>query len=336
MDKVGIGVIGLGNTGLANVRIAKRHPRCSFVAGADLLPERVERAKAEFGLDWGSTDYHDLLAREDVHIVCVNTPDHLHAEPFVDALKAGKHVFVEKPMADNIEDLRKMVEAASEADTKTLVGHILRFNPLIREVKRLIGEGELGQVFYMEADYIHDLRCQADPERFNPAIGMNWWLQREHPMIGGGCHQIDYLRWFIEDNVAEVQAYSNHMAFPEMKEDDCNVAILRFKGGCIAKVAAVYGPVGPRPAADKLAVYGTKATIMGEMICRDEKEGFVPLGVSWRSGHPFDPQLDHFIRCVLDGEKPITDARDGANSAAAAICAALAAKTGGPVRVPEF
>jgi len=334
--KLGVGIIGLGHNGEAHLRAYQTNPFTEVIAVCDLSEEKVRKIKKIYGIKYGYTDYQKMLIRKDIQVVSVNTSDHLHAKPFIHSLEAGKHTFVEKPMADTILDLRKMVEAADKnPHLKTMIGQILRFNPLFKKIKEFIRKGTLGEIFYLEGDYIHNLKCQADKERYNEKIGMNWWLEKELPMVGGGCHPLDLLRWFA-GGVVEVQAYSNRIAFPQMKNDDAVVAIFKFENSCLGKVTALYGPVSPYAYANNIAVYGTKGTILRDTICLDEKEGFTKIEVPYSRGHPYEPEVNHFIECILKDKKPLVDAREGARTAAAAITINKALKEKKSIPIPEF
>ena len=156
-------------------------------------------------------------------------------------------------------------------------------------------------------------------------------------MVGGGSHPLDILRWLVEERVVEAKAFSNHVAFPQMKHDDCVVAIYRFEGGCIAKVAAAFGCVHPYAEFNHLTVYGTKGSVNRGRACFEgEPEELRPLSAEHVKGHPFDPQTDHFLRCIVDDRQPLVDAVEGANSAAPTIIATEAAKTDTALKVPLF
>ena len=334
--KLGVGIIGLGHNGEAHLKAYQANPFTEVIAVCDFSKEKVEKIKEKHRIKYGYTDYQ-ILKRDDIQITSVNTSDHLHAEPFIRSLEAGKHTFVEKPMADNISDLKKMVAASDKnPHLKTLVGHILRFNPLFIEIKKIIEKGILGKIFYLEGDYIHNLKYQADKERYNKQIKMNWYLEKELPMVGGGCHPLDLLRWFVQDEPVEVQAYSNRITFQEMKNDSSVVAIFKFKNGVIGKVTALYEPVAPYAYANNIAVYGTKGTIIKDMICLDERKGFTKIKTTYLREHPYEPEVNHFIDCILKDKKPLIDAREGARSAAAVITVSEALKEKRFTAIPQF
>lgn len=339
MGDVRVGVVGLGGNGRALVRGYAMTELCDLVAVCDLDPERAQAAAEEGDVPARYTDLQEMLDHEELDALSVHTPDHLHADPFIMGLEAGCHVLVEKPMGNTIQDLERMTGAARGSDRKTLVGHILRFNPVYAEVHRRCANGELGEIFYLEADYFHRLVRQAAPERINPYIGgINWWLEHEKPIVGAGAHQFDLLRWYADSHAVEVCGYGNCIAFPEMKHNDCMCAVFKLASGAVAKVGAAYGVVGPRPDWLNLEVYGTEGTIRGgQLITGDETDPTVEDLTVEYSGHPFEPEIEHFLRCIIDDTEPLMNAFEGANSAAPTIMAAESIAAGGePMEVPYF
>ncbi len=339
MQVAKVAVVGLGHNGCAWVRGYQESARAEVVGLCDLWPERLSAASeiAPQARVFSSLD--EMLTVVAPEVLSVHTPDHLHAEPFIAGLQAGCHVMVEKPFGNSLQDIERMVEAARRSDRKTQVGHILRFNPLYAELARACGAGELGEIFYMEADYIHNLFGQADPERINAYIGNeNWYLRHELPIVGGGVHQLDLLRSFCGSDVVEVDGFGNSIAFPQMEHNDCMVAIFRFAGGACAKVAALYGPVGDRPAFSNLAIYGTRGTFRGGKLMLGqghdvETRDLADLEIA---GHPYDPQIEHFLDCIEQDRPTLVDAFSGANSAVATVCAAEAIAEGQRMTVPVY
>ncbi len=339
MADLRVGVVGLGGNGRAFVRGYAMSELCDLVAVCALDPERAAAAADEGAVPGRYASLAEMLEREELDALSVHTPDHLHADPFVMGLEAGCNVLVEKPMGNTIEDLERMTEAARASDRKTLVGHILRFNPFYAEVHRRCAAGELGEIFCLTADYFHNLIRQAAPERTNPYIGdINWWLEHEKPIVGGGAHQFDLLRWYADSHCVEVCGYGNSIAFPQMRHHDCMCAIFKLASGAVAKVGAAYGVVGPRPELLNLEGYGTEGTIRGgKLITGDEHEPDVEDLCVEYSGHPFEPEIEHFLRCIIDDAQPLVDAFGGANSAAPTIMAAESIAAGGrPMEVPYF
>lgn len=339
MAALTVAIVGMGHNGRAWAEAYERNSRAEVVALCDLSAQRLGEALVAHPQAKGYANLGELLERERPHVLSIHTPDHLHAGPFVQGLEAGCHVLCEKPMANSMGDLVRMVEAARRSDRKTHIGQVLRFNPLFAEVKRLCEEGVLGEIFYLEADYIHNLLYQGDDSRINPAIGnINWYLEHEIPIVGGGVHQLDLLRWFVGQPITHTCGFGNSIAFRAMKNPDCMVALFHFAGGAVAKVAALYGPVGPRPPHANLAIYGTRGTIRGGqlMVGKVHDVQVRDLSALDIAGHPYDPQVEYFLDCIQEDRPSEVDALEGARSAAAALAAAEAIRTGEMVEVEQF
>jgi len=339
MRKVNVGVVGLGGNGRAFVKGYLNSDQAVLAAVCDMWDDRVTMTRELTGYDGQVFDDLDaMLARGDIEAVSVHTSDHQHAEPFVKALEAGKHVLVEKPMGNTLEDLDRMTGAACAAPgCRTMVGQILRFNPCFRRVRELCQAGTLGRIFYMEADYVHSLFQQGDPARINPHTGINWYLEKEIPLVGGGVHAFDLLRWFSGANAVEVKGACNRVAFPGMKSADCQVALFTMSDGSIAKTTAAYGVVGQRPDFNNLVIHGTEGTIRNGKLLKGRHGHFTDEDVAVEyGGHPFEPEMEHFLDCIINDKPTLVDAFDGANSAAACIVGAQAAATGATLPVPEY
>jgi predicted dehydrogenase len=338
MDQVRVGLVGLGGNGRGFVRGYQQSEKAELVCVCDLLEERRAAVQAEAGVERTYANLVEMLEQEEFDLLSVHTSDHLHAEPFVLGLEAGRHVFVEKPMGNMMEDLDRMTEAARASDRKTMVGQILRFNPYFARIKELCANGDLGELFYLEGDYIHHLLGQGAPERFNPAIGMNWYLEREIPLVGGGIHPFDLLRWYADSTVVEVEGMANAIAFPAMKNPDCQVALFRLKSGALCKTAACYGPVGPMALYYNVTVYGTRGTVRNGTLWQGEGHDAptTDLSALYHQGHPYNPEIEHTLECLLEDQPTLVDAFEGANSTAPVILAARSAEWGRPLEVPEY
>jgi UDP-N-acetylglucosamine 3-dehydrogenase len=327
MKQINVGVIGLGSNGRSFCDRYMTNSRTKLVAICDVDNERLTTCIEKYKVR-GYSDY-DILNNRDMDLISIHTPDHLHKEAFVRAVESKHHVFVEKPMADTEKDLREMVSVAEQHPGKVYaVGHILRFDKYFSLIKKWIDSGILGDIFYMECDYIHDLRMQQHME--------NWKISKEIPMLGGGCHPLDLLRWYAGD-VDEVMSLSNHIAYPEMREDASMVSIFTFKSGCIGKVTSLYGNVGPSPHSYNLSVYGTKGTIVRDKVSFDGMEQeWMELPVDFDKTHDFMTEIDHLADCIFNKTEALVSPREGAKSSLAGLYAVLSAKEKKLIKVPEI
>nr|MDD6335424.1 Gfo/Idh/MocA family oxidoreductase [bacterium] len=192
---VRVGIIGCG--GIAN---GKHMPSLAQIEGVemvafcDLIPERAEKAKAEYGTPDAQvfTDYKELLKLDldSVHVCCPNV---CHAPITIDALHAGKHVMCEKPMATTYAEAKAMCEAAKETGKSLTIGYQSRYRADSQYLKKLIDEGELGEIYYAKAPAIR--------RRGVPTWGV--FLDEEKqgggPLIDIGTHALDLTLWMMNN-----------------------------------------------------------------------------------------------------------------------------------------
>ena len=330
MEKLRVGIYGTGLAGFLQVRSLGNCARAEVTAVCGHTKERTEKFAAEHGIEYRVNDYERFLNEAPVDAVFVSTPDHLHADNAIAALAAGKHVLCEKPMCTTIADARRIVAAADAADTVFMAGQVVRFTRNGQKLHEMCAAGELGELFFVEGDYVHNVaHLLGGTWRDDPA-------RPQGPFLGGGCHPLDLMRWIAGD-VEEVHAYSNHIALPSHPTDDCFVAIMKFARGCLGKV--LVSIACKRPYALNMAAYGTEATIVNDRLflgIPEDGADFRPLGappVRESDAAFFDVEMEHFTACVLDGETPLIDARDGARTVSACLAAERSLETGRPEKV---
>lgn len=160
-DKIRFATIGMGIQGNFDTQAALKAGGTEFVAAADLYSGRLTRVKEVFGKDIFTTrDYREILQRKDIDAVLVVTPDHWHDRITIDALKAGKHVYCEKPMVNRIEKGKGVIDAWKKSGKTMQVGSQRISGSAFEEARKLISAGEIGNINFVEATY----------DRFN-AIG---------------------------------------------------------------------------------------------------------------------------------------------------------------------
>jgi predicted dehydrogenase len=337
---VKLAIIGLGNLGHIFTRAVFDISGCVLVAGCDISEmQRLKYNKCFPDIPlYNGVDV--LLDKADFDAALVLTSDSCHREPFIKCLDSGKHVFVEKPVGNSTLEIIEMVKAIDRNPKLVAAsGHILRYYPINQEIKKMAQEGTFGEIFYLEGDYIHNLKEQAEPNRFNSALGKNWYLEDEKPMVGGGCHPFDILRWVVGSPVLSVVSMGNNIAFDKMRYDDCIVSLYKFQNGAIAKVTVLYAPVSPMPPCYNISVYGTKATVWRDMVCYNHNEGFKPMiykPYKEKYGHGFERELEDFISAINNGKQVLAPARDCAQSEIATITATEALNAGRKMPIPQL
>ena len=330
-----VGVISCSEMAQSHMLAVKAHEQARLAAICDVDAEKLRAAGERMEVAARYTDYRDLLRHPGLDAVIIVTPDQLHREMVEAALKANLHVLCEKPLALTREDLSAIVAAGTKSDRKLMVGQICRFTPGFVAAKKLVDEGRIGELYFVESEYAHD---------YQQILSENGW--RSDPIrngvVGGGCHAVDLLRWLAGDPT-EVTAYGTHKMLPIVHYDDCTIAILKFPNNVVGKVFVSTGC--KREYTMRSVFYGTKGTIITDnsnpymTVFRDSNpDGFttperVPIELA---SHNTFKEFQVFADAVLSGEKVPTDAREGARTVAACLACIESARLGHPVHPEEF
>ncbi|HEY5078941.1 MAG TPA: Gfo/Idh/MocA family oxidoreductase, partial [Opitutaceae bacterium] len=201
-----VAVIGAGAIAQDHIASFKQHPAATVVALAEVSRKRGRETAEKFGIPDVVTDYRALLARDDIDVVSIALPNYLHAAVALDALKAGKHVMLEKPMATNAGDAAKLVAQARRQGVLFMVGQNLRFNVETQTARQLVEKGILGEVYHAKTSWNRRAGI--------PRIG-SWFTQKR--FAGGGCtydigvHALDrclYLMGEFEAAAVSGQTYA--------------------------------------------------------------------------------------------------------------------------------
>jgi len=332
MDQVRVGVVGVGSNGRAFVDCYQANDNAQLVAVCDTNEACLQAVANETSVQWATTDFNELVTAPDIDAISIHTADASHAPITIAALRHGKHVFVEKPMATRLEDCYEVIDLSESTGLKVQVGLVLRFSPFFRGIKQMVESGELGQIFYAEADYICNYLFHQD-------IGEAIRDTYDIAFVNAGTHVLDLLRWYIGEPV-EVQAYGNQRMsnWPEPEfNDDLVCAIYKFAGGAVAKVAATWGSTAQLAGMEmcyNLSLFGSKASIVRDRIARVETQGqFEPLAFDNISGHPYTPEVDAFVQAIIEDKPSVIDARDGGNTSIGILSAMEALHQGKRVKI---
>ena len=209
----------------------------------------------QYGIRAATTDFDELVSMPDIDLVGIYTPGPLHAEQILAALDAGKHVMVTKSMVYSIEEAERVVSAVDMTGLTLLVTQTMRGRFDFMNAKRMCDAGAIGEPFMAEAHYVHDLRPVYEQTP--------WRVQMPQDLIlGGACHPIDLLRWFMGD-VAEAHCYGLRSGVSEdYPQEDTFVINVKFQSGKIGRVANFLGVIHPPDVPmNSLTVYGRKGTI---------------------------------------------------------------------------
>ncbi len=329
MAKLGVGTLGL-HAG---------HPRqwassalLETKAMCDVDRATLDAAAKDYPHALATTDWREVVARDDVDIVYVATPDQFHAEMTIAAAKAGKHVLCEKPMALSVDECAEMIRVADACGVKLMVGQVCRFAPGFVMAKKLIDDGLVGDLFFVESEYAHD---------YAHIAGVGGWRKtpNRHGIVGGGCHAVDLLRW-IAGNVEEVFAYSNQKMLVDWPVADCTIATLKFAANDV--IGKVFCSIGcKRPYTMRSVFYGSLGTIVcdntspqiqlaSEKLAGQRKWCEIPVDLG---SHNKQAELEGLARAAMNDTPVNPDAREGARTVATCLAAVESSRTGQPARV---
>jgi len=231
--------------------------RASLVAICDLSAKKARQAKKDYGAQWWTTDFKNILKSDDIQMIDIATSNDSHAHLTVAALKAGKHVLVQKPMATTIADAKRMLECSQKSKVKLCVYMEMRSWLEIQETKRIIEKGCLGKIIG-----IHSRAAQ----RGGLELPKNAW-RRSLQATGGGSfiqlsiHHLDILRLILGETV-RVTALSKTLVC-DIEGDDITSSILEFENGSIATIESSYCAYQTRGISNNFIVfYGTEGNLL--------------------------------------------------------------------------
>ena len=338
MAKYGALVIGPGWVAGEHIRGLCLDPRTEIRAVAGMIPEDKPRAQQYMRQYGFQADYVDdfarALSRDDIDLVHVCTINHLHYEQALAALQAHKHVLVEKPLCLTLEQLRRLTDAQSNTNALSHVGHVCRFYPAVVGLKNFLDAGHIGDVFYAESDYWHEIlgAWKVTPDTGGSALLM------------GGCHSVDMVRWMVgeQHEVVEVSAFSRDAAWRTDFQYDPTIALMaRFDNGAIGRVSTSLEC--NMPYVFHLQVNGTKGCLRNNGLYSAElfpkSSNFTPVPATypddWNvSHHPFAEEVSYFVDCIEAGKPSMLSIPAAAKTYELVFAAELAAREHSVVKLP--
>jgi predicted dehydrogenase len=305
-----VGVVGLGYWGPNLARNFATIEACEVIWLCDASePARLKAAQTLPGAKT-TADIEALLQDPELDAVVLATPVPTHADLATTVAQAGKHCFVEKPLATTVADAQRAVAAAEQAGKTLMVGHLLEYHPAVARLKELVGSGELGELYYLYGNRVNLGKLRAD----------------ENALWSLGAHDVSVVLHLLEEDPVECSAHGR--SFVRKGIEDVVFCYLRFPSGVVAHLHLSWlDPHKER----RLTVVGAKrmATfddmqIEGKLTVYDK--GFDENANSWgeyiaRSGESFSPRIpnveplrvecEHFIECIRTGSKPRSDGTSG-------------------------
>lgn len=319
-----IGVVGVGGMGQSHCRSLK-NVNCEFYGVADIREEVVKKVASELDVK-PFVDYNELF--KEVDGVIVVTPPIVHKEVVVAAAQAGVHVFCEKPLSTTLSDADAMIEAHDKAGTVFMVGQVLRFYPLHELGKKIVDDGEIGDIVYLETDYCGKYS--------GPRKKPGSWYGTIGGFLENGIHKSDLINWFggkAKSVSAEVGSFSGYEDW-----EDYAITLIRYDSGAVGVLrwGSFMGSRGSRAT----IIDGTKGSLRLDMdsgnvyrklMGEDEWTELVPEDKG-ASGVVKEEQ--HFVDCIEANKQPIVDGRDGRHAVEVVLASYKSAKEKVKVNLP--
>ncbi len=339
-----VGLSGLGSFSGAIGNAVKRSKKLELVTCFDPLPERRAAAVQQYGCAQEKS-FADLVNRDDLDGILLITPNALHCEQTEMAAKNGKHVYVEKPIANTIADGRKMIEVCEKAGVTLMVGHMMRRYAGNRKVKELIDAGAIGKPVLVEANLSSGQGWELTPDQFR-------WRGDDSGCPGGalmtmGVHQADNLN-YIFGPIKTAHAFFNRLYIPAPVED-VTATTFQFASGILGYLGCSFAS----PRTNWMYVYGTEANLLRTVGRPDrpfkeyltkgpsadhftrielyEKGKDAPRQIPLVPGDAIQEEIDEFADCILTGRKPETDGLAALKALALIRASIESARTGKPV-----
>lgn len=292
-----------------------------IIAACDIDETRLKDAGQRYNIPHLFTDYNDLLAMDEIDIITVCLPNYLHAPVTIKALKSGKHVHCEKPMAINERQALEMLEAKKESGRKLMIGLNNRFLPNSVFVKKFVDEGGLGDIYFVKCGW---LRRRGIPPK-------EWFMNKElsggGPLIDLGVHYIDLAMYFMNypdlssvtartyrkfggTSISPLYAHPGVQSQWKFDVEDIAVGFLELKSG-VSMSFEISWASNVEKEEVFYEIYGSKANIRysnGELCIFTMVNG-QPADIHPRIDPALYPETEfmHFIRCIrTDSESPIS------------------------------
>jgi predicted dehydrogenase len=343
-----VAVIGAGGIGQDHLASFRKHPAASVVALAEVSPERGREAADRFAVPDLVTDYRKLLGRPDIDVISIALPNYLHASVALAALRAGKHVMLDKPMATNARDAAKLVAEARRQGVLFMVGQNFRFNAETQTARQVIDKGTLGDIYHAKTSWNRRAGI--------PRIG-SWFTQRR--FAGGGCtydigvHALDRCLYLLgEFDAAAVSGQTFAKFGPRglgnggwgrseidpsapFDVDDLSIALIKLRSGRTVLLEASWAAHGPVVDVNETQLFGTEAGMSLPPVTLFIQER---TGYARREVDPLPPLVNtnrmvHFIDCLLGKAKPFVKSSESLAVQKILDAIYVSARTGREVRI---
>jgi len=331
---VRIGIIGCGYWGQNLIRDFSEIDNTKLAACSDLDEGRLASLKKRLQGVVITKNYSDIINDRSIDAVVIATPAQGHYKIAKEALAAGKHTFVEKPLTFILKEAEELVDLSDKVKRILMVGHTFEFNPAVEKIKDYLKKKELGDVYYITSRRLNLGKIRED-------INAMWNL---------APHDISILIYLLENMPTEVRAWG--ASFLQEGIEDLVIVTLTFPGNVIASIQVSWlDPLKVR----EMVIVGSKKMVVYDDVDNEGKikvydkgadrfassQPFGEFQIKLRAGDILIPKLsmheplkrecEHFVKCIMENKVPLTDGRNGARVVKVLTAAQESLKNGGKV-----
>mgnify|MGYP003334485572 FL=1 len=281
--KIGLAIVGAGRVGLFRGEVAMRHPQVGWIGIAEKNPERAKLVGDKLKADFITDDYRTLLNRPEVNAVIISTDEHLHVDPILHAVQRGQSLMIEKPLATDLADSARVLQAIEKAGVDAVIGYTQRFRRRWLAAKEKVRSGSLGDVTLVTSRAF-----------MNRLVAIDNYKRTDHPhkispMVISGTHALDIVMWMMEAKTpVEVYARAIDKALgPEWKGIDATTGMITFSDGSIYQSTISWA----LPVVWPGAVYSLDVGIVGTdgVLTIDDTHRDIVLATSLSQGEGYAP-----------------------------------------------
>ena len=331
-----VAILGCGSVARGHVT-GWREAGADVVLAVDADEPRARAFAHEVEIEETAGAWDAALDRKDITIVDICLPHALHAPAAIAAAQAGKHVFVEKPIATTLEEADRMIAAAEHTAVLLMVRHNHRFMPVRRSAKRIIENGGIGEPYLLRST------CIASPEYI---LARPWYGQTQQGhggvLLGNAIHHLDLFRWYAGEVCRLAALGTNKVIGPRagMDAEDTVLLVCEFVGGALGELLFTDAEVTDRAGLEQVEVYGTE----GWLAVSFNRDNY---GVSSRifgdgdvhalppaQGLDAETDFAHFLRCMASGDVPLTSGPEARKALELVIAGYQSMRSGGFVTLP--
>ncbi|MBI2559323.1 Gfo/Idh/MocA family oxidoreductase [Candidatus Woesearchaeota archaeon] len=309
MDKLKVAVIGVGSMGKSHARVYCTLKNVELAAVCDSNEETARGIAEKYGIRH-YTDYNEMLKKENLSAVSICVPTKFHKKVAIDCIRKKLNALVEKPIAATVEEAKEIISEANKNNVKLMVGHIERFNPVVMELKRKIGNGELGKIYK-----VHCARLSPFPQRVVD-VGV---------IVDLAIHEIDILKHIIGSRIKRIYAETAQRI--HSAHEDLLIGTLRFENDILGVINANW--LTPKKVRE-ITVTGEKGMLVANYLTQefyfyenefakkpDYNSNFMnvlegkKIQVKIRQEEPLKNELEAFIESILKNKSVPVTGKDG-------------------------